>query len=188
VSFYQLIELIAPEALVVLTAFLVLALDLALGRRAPPLTRMRLGAAVAGAGCLAAAWWAQHMGATTHGRYADGLLVLDPLIVVVKQALLLLTILTAVLSADAHFTPHRGEYFALLLLAAVGMMLLVSTENLLMIFVALELVSLSLYVLTAFNKQNRWSAESALKYFCLAASPRPSCCSGSATFTACPAS
>jgi NADH-quinone oxidoreductase subunit N len=45
------------------------------------------------------------------------------------------------------------------------MMFLVSTENLLMIFVALEVLSLSLYVLTAFNKRNVRSAEAALKYF-----------------------
>ncbi len=58
-----------------------------------------------------------------------------------------------------------GEYFLLLLLAALGMMFLVSSENLLMIFVSLELVSLSLYILTAFNKRQIQSAEAALKYF-----------------------
>jgi NADH-quinone oxidoreductase subunit N len=51
------------------------------------------------------------------------------------------------------------------LLATVGMMLLVSSTNLLMIFISLELTSLSLYILTAFNKRNLNSAEAALKYF-----------------------
>src|SRR5437667_8862911 len=45
------------------------------------------------------------------------------------------------------------------------MMFLVSAENLLMIFISLELLSLSLYILTAFNKRNLRSAEAALKYF-----------------------
>ena len=45
------------------------------------------------------------------------------------------------------------------------MMFMVSTENLLMIFVALELTSLSLYILAAFNKRSPQSAEAALKYF-----------------------
>ena len=54
---------------------------------------------------------------------------------------------------------------ALAVLAAVGMMFLVSAEDILMIFVALELTSLSLYILTAFNKHNAKSAEAALKYF-----------------------
>jgi NADH-quinone oxidoreductase subunit N len=58
-----------------------------------------------------------------------------------------------------------GEYFTLLLLATVGMMFLVSTEEMLMLFVSLELTSLSLYVLVAFNKRERHAAEAALKYF-----------------------
>src|SRR5438876_2357432 len=45
------------------------------------------------------------------------------------------------------------------------MMFLVSAENQLMIFISLELLSLSLYILTAFNKRNLRSAEAALKYF-----------------------
>jgi NADH-quinone oxidoreductase subunit N len=53
----------------------------------------------------------------------------------------------------------------MLLLGATGMLLMVSTENLLMIFVSLELTSLSLYVMTAFDKRNPRSAEAALKYF-----------------------
>src|SRR5262249_23250650 len=65
----------------------------------------------------------------------------------------------------SDFTEHAGEYLALVLLAAVGMMFLVSSEDLLMIFISLELTSLSLYILTAFNKRNARSAEAALKYF-----------------------
>src|SRR5206468_1763798 len=91
--------------------------------------------------------------------------VVDPLTQLVKQALLVLTVATGLVSLDSRFTDHVGEYFALLLLATVGMMFLVSSENLLMIFISLELTSLSLYVLTAFNKRNPRSAEAALKYF-----------------------
>jgi NADH-quinone oxidoreductase subunit N len=58
-----------------------------------------------------------------------------------------------------------GEFIALMLLATIGMMFLISTQDILMIFVALELTSLSLYILTAFNKRNPQSAEAALKYF-----------------------
>ena len=69
------------------------------------------------------------------------------------------------ISWEARFTRHIGEYYALLLLAAVGLMLLISSNNLLMIFVAVELVSLSLYAMTALNKSSAASAEAALKYF-----------------------
>ncbi len=77
----------------------------------------------------------------------------------------MLTIFTVLISVAGNFTEHVGEYFALILLAAVGMMFLVSSEDILMIFISLELTSLSLYILTAFNKRNANSAEAALKYF-----------------------
>jgi NADH-quinone oxidoreductase subunit N len=89
----------------------------------------------------------------------------DTLTQLIKIVLLTLTVCTALISLKCEFTEHVGEYFALLLLATVGMMFLVSSENLLGIFVSLELTSLSLYILTAFNKQSISSAEAALKYF-----------------------
>src|SRR5207253_512077 len=97
--------------------------------------------------------------------FMSGMLVVDPLTQLVKQALLVFTLFTGLISLDSRFTDHIGEYFALLLLAAVGMMFLVSSENLLMIFISLELTSLPLYILTAFDKRNPRSAEAALKYF-----------------------
>src|SRR5947208_2245536 len=54
---------------------------------------------------------------------------------------------------------------ALVLFATVGLMLLVGSEELLMIFIGLELLGLSLYVMTAFDKADRTSAEAGLKYF-----------------------
>src|SRR5207249_2248802 len=66
---------------------------------------------------------------------------------------------------DSTFTDHVGEYFALLLLATVGMMFMVGSENVLLIFISLELISLSLYILAAFHKRSLRSAEAALKYF-----------------------
>ncbi len=93
------------------------------------------------------------------------MLVVDPLTQFVKIALLVLTIFTVLLSMDSDFTTHVGEYLALILLGAVGMMFLVSAEDILMIFISLELTSLSLYILTAFNKRDIKSAEASLKYF-----------------------
>src|SRR5438445_9704704 len=78
---------------------------------------------------------------------------------------LVLASFTVLISIETDFTSHVGEYFALVLLAAVGMMFLVGSEDILMIFISLELTSLSLYILTAFNKRSLKSAEAALKYF-----------------------
>jgi NADH-quinone oxidoreductase subunit N len=93
------------------------------------------------------------------------MLVLDPLTQLIKCALLIIAIFTISISVETNFTSHIGEYFALILLAAIGMMFLVSSDDILMIFISLELTSLSLYILTAFNKRNVKSAEAALKYF-----------------------
>src|SRR5580765_4503113 len=127
--------------------------------------RMLTAAVVTTLGCLVSIFWLYHTDPGPFPPYFAGMLVIDPLSKLIKQIVLVLTILTALLSVESSFTDHVGEYFCLLLLATVGMMFLVSSENLLMIFVSLELLSLSLYILTAFNKQNIKSAEAALKYF-----------------------
>jgi NADH-quinone oxidoreductase subunit N len=64
---------------------------------------------------------------------------------------------------------HRGEYYPLLLFAATGMTLLASAADLIMVFIAIEVLSLALYVLAAFAKRDLSSQESALKYFLLGA-------------------
>ena len=162
-SYFQILQLAAPETIVVVTALAVLALDL-MGMRSQSLgARFGLGAAVASLGCVLAILFA--LGRHEHANLFNGMLVVDSLTNVVKAAILVLTIFTAVLSTSSKFTEHVGEYLALILLATVGMMFLVSAEDLLMIFISLELLSLSLYVLTAFNKRNIKSAEAALKYF-----------------------
>lgn len=162
-NYTQLLSLTIPETLLVLTAVTVLGTDLIALRDLELGFRRIIGAMIASAGCLAALAWMAVM--PQHGDWMQGTLAVSSLSQLVKGALLVLTICTLALSVDADFTPHVGEYFAMILLAAVGMMLLASTEDLLLIFIALELTSLSLYVLTAFNKRNPKSAEAALKYF-----------------------
>jgi NADH-quinone oxidoreductase subunit N len=79
--------------------------------------------------------------------------------------LLILTAATLLIAAPSRFTPHIGEYVALILFATVGLLLLAGTTELLTAFIALELTSLSLYLLAAFHKGSSYSAEGALKYF-----------------------
>jgi NADH-quinone oxidoreductase subunit N len=153
----------APEAILVIGALAVLFVDLSLMRAEPLQARRTVSVLVSGFGCCAALFWMGNMPAESH--LATGMLVVDPLTRFVKAALLVLALFTIVISIQPAFTVHVGEYFALVLMATVGMMFLVSSEEILMIFLALELTSLSLYVLAAFNKQDGASAESALKYF-----------------------
>ena len=164
-NYGDLLTLIAPETLLVVAALGVLVIDLTTLRGEPIAVRMCWGAWLAVLGCAAAGAALFLSPQITPAGYLDGMLVLSPLSPIVKGVLLVLTICTALISLETKFTEHAGEYFALLLLATVGMMFLVSTENTLLIFVSLELLSLCLYVMTAFNKQNIQSAEAALKYF-----------------------
>lgn len=161
-SYLELLKLALPETLLVVTALIILVADRSTGglERRP---RFLLSGMMASVGCaLAIAWIAL---TPEQANVMNGLLVIDPLTRFVKAGILVLTILTILLSTDSDFTEHVGEYMALILFAAVGMMFLVSAEDILMIFVSLELTSLSLYILTAFNKRNIKSAEAALKYF-----------------------
>jgi len=63
----------------------------------------------------------------------------------------------------------KGEFYVLGLFSIVGMMLMVSANNLLMLYLGLELLSLCLYALVAFNRDNGTASEAAMKYFVLGA-------------------
>jgi len=63
----------------------------------------------------------------------------------------------------------RGEYYALMLFAVAGMMLMATATDLLIIFLALEVLSLAVYVLTGIRRDNALATEGALKYFLLGA-------------------
>src|SRR5690625_3740478 len=64
---------------------------------------------------------------------------------------------------------HRGEYYPLLLLASTGMTLLASANDLLMVFIAVEVLSLALYIMAAFARRDLNAQESAFKYFMMGA-------------------
>ena len=63
----------------------------------------------------------------------------------------------------------RGEYYALMLFGLAGMMLMATATDLLLIFLALEVLSLAVYVLTGIRRDSARSTEAALKYFLLGA-------------------
>ncbi|MCB1127013.1 MAG: NADH-quinone oxidoreductase subunit N, partial [Verrucomicrobiae bacterium] len=162
-DYLELLRLLGGEVLVVAAALAVLFVDLGIMREQPARNRWMISGGVAVLGCIAGLFWCVQGG--VEGRSPGGLLAVDGLTQLVKAALLLMVLLTVLFSFHAGFTPNVGEYFSLLLLAAVGMMLMVSSENVLMVFVSLELTSLSLYILTAFNEENPHGLEAALKYF-----------------------
>ncbi|MEI6194957.1 MAG: NADH-quinone oxidoreductase subunit N, partial [Verrucomicrobiota bacterium] len=171
-NYLQLLQLAAPETIVTITMLAVLGCDLTLLRERSVATRFRFGGLISIFGCVLAAigLWSRmqvnHDAAVPyHSDLFNGFLVAGPVTDFVKIALLVLTIFTILISTSGKFTDHVGEYLSLILLGTVGLMFLVSAEDLLMIFISLEFASLSLYILTAFNKHNEKSSEAALKYF-----------------------
>ena len=62
---------------------------------------------------------------------------------------------------------HQGEYYALLMLATIGMMLLVAAASFLTVFIGIEMLSLALYILCGFVARRKSSQESGMKYFLL---------------------
>jgi len=101
----------------------------------------------------------------------SGMVVLDGFSVFVN-ALLLLTGLLGVSLAYGYIKRmgiERGEYYILMLFSISGMMLMAQAADLIVVFLALELLSLPLYVLSAFARPKTDSEESGLKYFLLGA-------------------
>ncbi len=95
----------------------------------------------------------------------SGTLAGDAATIWMNLALAGMLALVIAVSAAWNFTEHWGEYYALLLWAAVGMMLLVAAEELLTLFLSLEMMTICLYLLASLEKSRRRSAEAGLKYF-----------------------
>jgi len=97
--------------------------------------------------------------------------VLDQLAVVLKIAVCAITILVFVYSRDylADHDIYKGEYYVLGLFATLGMMVMISAHSFLLVYLGLELLSLSLYAMIAFNRKSLRASESAMKYFVLGA-------------------
>jgi NADH-quinone oxidoreductase subunit N len=100
-----------------------------------------------------------------------GMFVSDPFAVYFKALILMASALTLVISQD--YMEKQGiarfEYVVLMIFATLGMMLMVSANNLLSLYLGLEMQSLSLYVIASFNRDDERSTEAGLKYFVLGA-------------------
>jgi NADH-quinone oxidoreductase subunit N len=80
-----------------------------------------------------------------------------------------IVLVTLLASLDYFESPitHAGEYFALVLFGATGMMFMTSSVELLMVFIGLEISSISTYILAGFRKGRATASEAAIKYFLL---------------------
>ncbi|GAK32916.1 NADH-quinone oxidoreductase subunit N [Iodidimonas nitroreducens] len=111
--------------------------------------------------------------ATSSGRVTafGGLFITDDFALFMKTVILTGAIFA--LGLSGQYLRERGiarfEYPVLIVLAVLGMMMMVSANDLLSLYIGLELQSLSLYILAAFNRDKLRSSEAGLKYFVLGA-------------------
>jgi NADH-quinone oxidoreductase subunit N len=101
----------------------------------------------------------------------DGALVIDPMGLCFHLLFLLVAALTILVSVEhlAWAGAAHGEFYAMILFAVTGMSLMAASENLLTLFVGLETLSVSLYVLAGFARDRVLAVEGAIKYFLLGA-------------------
>lgn len=160
---YKLLLLrLLPETILIVGALLVLFLDQANAKSWSLTARSSVASGLA---ALTLVLGILAVSTATEGEYYDRILVISSFGKIVKSCILVLALASILISPIGRFTSHVGEYAALILFATIGLLLLATTEELLTAFISLELTSLSLYLLTAFNKESIISTEAALKYF-----------------------
>lgn len=166
-NYADLFYMTLPETALEIAALLVLVIDLGLLRKAALQVRVAVAALLGVLGCGAAVITLAYQipGGLSYPGSSDLLLASGGYSAVAQIGILWLTVFTLLLLIDSDFTRHVGEFVAVILMAATGGLIIAAAQDLLVIFVGLELLSLGLYILTAFAKRSGKSAESAIKYY-----------------------
>ena len=158
--------LIAPEVIVCAAAVIVMLVDAFVH----PAQRWITGSvAMVGLGAAAAASIGLWLGGTATSDAFNGMIVLDELRLGFTLIFLLVSALTLLISTvwvHGERLP-AGEFHSLLLFATTGMMFMASGNDLVIIFLGLEILSIATYVMAGFRRTDVRSNESSLKYFIL---------------------
>lgn len=166
--------LLSPEIIIAALGFVVLTLDIIWQgdrRSATILPWLTFGGVVVALLAVIIIWLADasssEFGLATDVDNAVYMVAVDPMALFFKM-LSLLTVALVGLSAVEYVskrTPFQGEFYALTLFAGLSLMLLSSATNLILIFLALEFLSITSYILTGYLRQDDRSIEAAVKYF-----------------------
>jgi NADH-quinone oxidoreductase subunit N len=164
-SFSELLTL-APELFVLTMACVILVVEAFVGRQRP-----QLSYALTQATLLVAAVISWSMLDTARELAFGGTFVHDPMAALLKTSIFLVAVGAFVYARSYHSTAGslRGEYYVLGLFAILGMMVMISAHSLLTLYLGLELLSLSLYAMVAFDRDSSPASEAAMKYFVLGA-------------------
>jgi NADH-quinone oxidoreductase subunit N len=163
------LRMIAPELILTVCACVALVLEVILPYRKSKVTAyFSLGGIVLAAISLGIQWYGRDA-SPLDGFY--GMVRIDGFAFLFQSIFLLSAALAIAISTrylDIEGEQH-GEYYALVLFATVGMMFLACGYDLISLYIALELMALTFYVLVAFTKREKRSNEAAMKYFLLGA-------------------
>jgi NADH-quinone oxidoreductase subunit N len=160
-----------PEIVLTVTGILVMVLEpvIAPGKSRKPLGWLAILGTIASIG--ATIYQKQILNHFSHGSFTAlyGTIQVDNFSVFFHLLIASIVLVTLLGSLDYFASPitHAGEYFALICFGATGMMFMTSSVELLMVFIGLEISSISTYILAGFRKGRATASESALKYFLL---------------------
>ena len=158
---------IFPELMVVITALVVLLCDLFLSKdKKAPLPFLSILGLVFSL-IFSVSMWREGV-----AEYAfSSMIVIDRFALFFNSLFIVATIITILISINyiREESINYGEYYVLVLLATVGMMFMAKANDLMIVFLGLETLSISIYVLVGFLRTNVKSNESSLKYFLLGA-------------------
>ena len=157
-------RVIAPELILTATAFAIILLEMVTRSRSHTASAsLAVFGSIAALAATAATW---NLNLSTFGDS----LILDPYASFFKIIFLMGLLLSVSLSlkfVQESGTQEHSEYYALMVLATVGMMVMAMGRELITIFLGLELLSMPLYILAGFYKKDTLSNEAGFKYFVL---------------------
>jgi NADH-quinone oxidoreductase subunit N len=164
------LNLIVPELIMTFAACLALVMEILLPyKKSRWVGYFALAAIALAALSLVVTWTGSAGNFPLTGFYGmvrvDGFAVVFQLIFLLGAAL---TVAVSLRYLDIE-SEQRGEFYALVLFATVGMMFLASGYDLIVLFISLELMALTFYVLVSYTKRERRSNEAGMKYFLLGA-------------------
>ncbi|MEK7833033.1 MAG: NADH-quinone oxidoreductase subunit N [Acidobacteriota bacterium] len=155
---------IAPEVIVSVAAVLIMLVD-AFSKKGA----RQINAGITLAGLLLALVAVAKLGSVGAGSYFSGMVVVDSIRIFFSVTILIVSIVSTLLASqflrDEALPP--GEFFALILFATAGMLLLAGAGDLVTVFLGLEIASITTYVMAGYRRYDARSSESSLKYFLL---------------------
>lgn len=162
-DFLASLPAIAPEIGLTIMAIVVLALDLYLPESQRRVIAIVTALGVLFTGALTLVFWTPN--GVTEGMYWGGMVRYDTLAIIFKMIVLVSAAITSLLTIDVVSLNRKGEFYLILLVSSLGACLISSASDLIMVFLGLETVTIPLYILAAFRRDDNKSSESGMKYF-----------------------